>query len=112
MLTRRAKESVAETPTIDDWSGLIADGKGKKLSKEDWTSKTDRRAKIAKMKDCSTHLAYQPEHPVDLDTGVIVAATMHEAELGDTATLDPTLREAEEPPAISSPTRAIFHATV
>ena len=31
-------------------------------------------AKIAKMKGGSTHLAYKPEHAVDLDTGVIVAA--------------------------------------
>jgi transposase len=47
------------------------------------------------MKDGSTHLAYKPEHAVDLDTGVIVAAQIHEADQGDTATLDPTLREAE-----------------
>jgi hypothetical protein len=26
------------------------------------------------MKDGTTHLAYKPEHAVDLDTGVIVAA--------------------------------------
>ena len=47
------------------------------------------------MKDGSTHLAYKPEHAVDLDTGVIVAAPIHEADKGDTATLDPTLKEAE-----------------
>ena len=47
------------------------------------------------MKDGSTHLAYKPEHAVDLDT-VIVAAPIHEADKGDTATLDPTLREAEK----------------
>jgi hypothetical protein len=47
------------------------------------------------MKDGSTHLACKPEHAVDLDTGVIVAAQIHEADQGDTATLDPTLREAE-----------------
>ena len=38
-------------------------------------SKTDPDSKIAKMKDGSTHLAYKPEHAVDLDTGIIVAAT-------------------------------------
>ena len=50
--------------------------KGKKLSNEDWTSPTDADAKIARMKDGTTHLAYKPEHAVDLDTGVIVAAPM------------------------------------
>jgi hypothetical protein len=43
--------------------------KGKKLSNEDWVSKSDAGARIAKMKDGTTHLAYKPEHAVDLDTG-------------------------------------------
>ena len=110
-------------PTIDDLIRLDRKRKGMKLSNEDWTSKTDPDAKIAKMKDGSTHLAYKPEHAVDLDTGVIVAASIHEAGKGDTATLDPTLEEAEKncPPldlrrhrktlAISSPTRATTRVT-
>ncbi len=95
MLTRMAKESGVETPTIDALIRLDRKRKGKKLSNEDWTSKTDPDAKIAKMKNGSTHLAYKPEHAVDLDTGVIVAAPIHEADQGDTSTLDPTLEEAE-----------------
>ena len=95
MLTRMAKESGVETPTTDDFIRLDRKRKGKKLSNEDWTSKTDPDAKIAKMKDGSTHLAYKPEHAVDLDTGVIVAAPIHEADQGDTTTLEPTLRETE-----------------
>ena len=62
MLMRMAKESGVETPTIDDLIRLDRKRKGKKLSNEDWTSKTDPEAKIAKMKDGSTHLAYKPEH--------------------------------------------------
>jgi transposase len=96
MLTRMAQESGVETPTIDDLIRLDRKRKGKKLSNEDWTSQTDPDAKIAKMKDGSTHLAYKPEHAVDLDTGVIVAAPIHPADLGDTATLGPTLEEAHK----------------
>ena len=48
------------------------------------------------MKDGSTHLAFKPEHAVDLDTGVVVAALIHSAEAGDTATLGPTLEEAQK----------------
>jgi transposase len=96
MLTRMAKESGVETPTIDALIQLDRKRKGKKLSNEDWASKTDSDAKIAKMKDGSTHLAYKPEHAVDLDTGVIVAAPIHGADEGDTATLDPTLAAAEK----------------
>jgi hypothetical protein len=96
MLTRMANESGVETPTIDDFIRLDHKRKGKKVSNEDWTSKTDPDAKIAKMKDGSTHLAYKPEHAVDLDTGLIVAPPIHEADQGDTTTLEPTLRETEK----------------
>lgn len=96
MLTRMAKESGVETPTIHDLIQLDRKRKGKKLSNEDWASKTDPHAKIAKMKNGSTHLAYKPEHAVDLDTGVIVAAPIHGADEGDTVTLDPTLAAAEK----------------
>ena len=70
--------------------------KGKKLSNEDWTSPTDPDAKIARMKDGSTHLAFKPEHAVDLDTGVVVAAPINSADAGDTATLASTLAEAHD----------------
>src|SRR3546814_15828050 len=46
------------------------------------------------MKNGSTRLAYKPEHAVDLDTGVIVAAPIHPADKGDTTTLDATLETA------------------
>ena len=46
------------------------------------------------MKDGATHLAYKPEHAVDLDTGVIVAAPIHAADEGDTTTLPGTLEAA------------------
>ncbi len=94
MLTRMAQESGVETPTIDDLVRLDRKRKGKKLSNADWTSPTDPDARIARMKDGTTHLAYKPEHAVDLDTGVIVAAPIHAADEGDTSTLDPTLEAA------------------
>src|SRR5215472_1407942 len=93
MLTRMAEESGVATPTIDDLVRLDRKRKGKKLSNEDWTSPTDADAKIARMKDGTTHLAYKPEHAVDLDTGVIVAAPIHLADQGDTTTLAPTLED-------------------
>jgi transposase len=94
MLTQIAKESGVETPTIDDLVRLDRKRKGKKLSNADWASKTDPDAKIARMKDGTTRLAYKPEHVVDLDTGVIVAAPIHPADEGDTATLPGTLEAA------------------
>ncbi len=93
MLERLARESGVETPTAEDLARL--ERKGKKLSNTDWVSKSDPEAKIAKMKDGTTHLAYKPEHAVDLDTGAVVAAELHPADEGDTTTLSKTLAKAE-----------------
>src|SRR3546814_14761292 len=94
MLVRMAQESGIDTPTIDDLVRLDRKRKGKKLSNADWASKTDPDAKVARMKNGSTRLAYKPEHAVDLDTGVIVAAPIHPADKGDTKTPDATLATA------------------
>ena len=48
------------------------------------------------MKDGTTHLAYKPEHAVDLGTGAVVAAELHPADEGDTTTLEKTLAAAKE----------------
>ena len=94
MLQRMAAESGIETPTADDLTRLDRSRKGKKLSNADWESPTDPDARIARMKDGRTHLAYKPEHAMDLDTGAVVAAEMHQADQGDTATLPQTLASA------------------
>jgi transposase len=94
MLTQMARESGIETPTAEDLARLDRKRTGKKLSNADWTSPTDADAKIARMKDGTTHLAYKPEHAVDLDTGVIVVAPIHPADEGDTTTLPGTLEAA------------------
>jgi transposase len=94
MLKRLAAESGIETPTADDLIRLDRNRPGKKLSNEDWQSPTDPDARIAKMKDGRTRLAYKPEHAVDLDSGAILAAPVHEADQGDTKTLPAVLDEA------------------
>ncbi len=95
MLKRLAVESGIATPTAEDLIRLDRKRKGKRLSNEDWTSPVDPEARVAKLKDGRTHLAYKPEHAVDLDTGAIVAAEIHAADRGDTATLPETLKVAE-----------------
>jgi transposase len=95
MLKRLAVESGIATPTAEDLIRLDRQRKGKRLSNQDWTSPVDPEARIAKLKDGRTHLAYKPEHAVDLDTGAIVAAEIHAADQGDTVTLPETLKVAE-----------------
>jgi transposase len=95
MLARMAAESGIATPTAEDLIRLDRQRKGKRLSNAEWTSPSDPEARLAKLKDGRTHLAYKPEHAVDLDTGAIVAAEIHLADQGDTTTLPATLETAE-----------------
>jgi len=94
MLERLARESGIATPTAEDLVRLDRKRRGKRLSNRDWTSPSDPEARIAKLKDGRTRLADKPEHAVDLDTGAIVAAEVHAADRGDTATLPDTLEAA------------------
>jgi transposase len=88
-----AKASGIATPTREDL-GRMDRKRKKKGSNKDWKSPVDEDARIAKMKDGRTHLAHKAEHAVDLDTGAVIALTLHAADQGDTSTLDETLIEA------------------
>ena len=59
----------------------------KKVSNDEWISKTDSSSRIVKMKDGRTHLGYKAEHVVDLDSEVILSATVYSGTDGDTQTL-------------------------
>ena len=123
MLERLAKESGIATSTADDLIRLDRNRTGKRLSSPDWASPSDPEAKIAKMKDGRTRLAYKPEHAVDLDTGPIVAAARSTQPTGATprpcrARLRPlrpiwprsTPRRRQSSRPSWSPTRAIIPA--
>jgi transposase len=66
----------------------------KSLSNQDWVNPHDQEARITKMKDGRTHLAYKAEHAVDLETGAVVALTVQPGDRGDTASMPATLGEA------------------
>jgi transposase len=93
-LTELAKASGIETPTAEELAKCDRQRKDKSASNDDWFNPNDPEAKIAKMKDGRTHLAYKNEHAVDLDTGAIVAAEIHLANEGDTTTMWGTLEKA------------------
>jgi transposase len=95
MLGRLAQESGIATPTAEDLVRLDRKRKGERLSNAEWASPSDPEARTAKLKDGRTRLGYKPEHAVDLETGAIVAAEIHPADRGDTATLPDTLEAAE-----------------
>jgi transposase len=94
-LMRLAKESGIETPTREQLAKLDRK-RPKKGSNDDWTHPHDPDARITKMKDGRTHLAHKAEHAVDMETGAIVAVTLHGVDVGDTATISETVAEAGE----------------
>jgi hypothetical protein len=94
-VTRLAEEAGVPNPTAEDARRLDRKRTGKKTSNREWVSRTDHDARIAKLKDGRTRLAYKPEHVVDLETGAIVAAVVHGADVADPASLDLSLERAE-----------------
>ncbi len=97
-LTKLAKESGIETPTREDLAKVDKKRKNK-ASNDDWEHPHDPDAKVAKMKDGSTHLAHKAEHAVDLGEdghGAVLAVVLHGADEGDTSTLVPTINQASE----------------
>src|ERR671912_2562873 len=56
MLERLAKDSGIETPSTEDLVRFDRARKGKSLSNAEWASPTDPEARIAKMKDGTTHV--------------------------------------------------------
>lgn len=95
-LIELAQASGIETPTAEQLAKFDRQRKNKSASNDDWFNPNDPEAKITKMKDGRTHLAYKNEHAVDLDTGAIVAAEIHLANEGDTTTMWGTLEKAAE----------------
>lgn len=84
-----------DEPTDDELRKFDRKRGGKRVSNEDWVSDTDGDARIAKMKDGTTHLAYKAEHAVDLDSQMVLAAEIYYADESDTKTLEDTVNTAQ-----------------
>lgn len=95
-LKQLAKAEGIKDPEPKDLSRMDRKRKGKKISNKDWNSATDQDARIAKMKDGTTRLAYKAENAVDVPSGIIVAAEIHPADQGDRETIGKTLKSADQ----------------
>jgi len=94
-LTRLAAASGLKTPTREALARLDRRRK-KRTSNAEWVNPSDPDAKVTQMKDGRTHLAHKVEHAVDLETGALVAVTLHGADVGDTTSLLATTLTAAE----------------
>jgi hypothetical protein len=84
-----------ETPSADELRRFDRERKDKKVSNDEWENPNDPDSRIARMKDGRTHLAYKAEHVVDLKSEAILAAEVYTADEADTATLVPSLEQAQ-----------------
>jgi transposase len=101
-LTRLAKASGLKTPTRETLARLDRRRK-KRTSNAEWVNPSDPDAKVTQLKDGRTHLAHKVEHAVDLETGALVAVTLHGADVGDTTSLlATTLTAAEQLAAVQA----------
>ena len=89
-----AKEGI-EDPSSEEVRRFDQQRKGKTVSNEDWVSESDPEARIAKMKDGTTHLAYKAEHVVDLETNAILAVEIYAGDHSDSQTLEDSLNRAQ-----------------
>jgi transposase len=94
-LTRLAKADGIEEPTAEDLARYDQQRTDKKVGNQEWQSRTDPEARIAKMKDGTTHLAYKAEHAVDVDSGLIVAAAIEPAGSSDGETIKGRVIDAQ-----------------
>ena len=84
-----------DPPSDEELRKFDKSRENKKVSNDEWVNPNDPDARIAKMKDGTTHLAYKAEHVLDLETEAILAAEIYHADYADTATLEDSLHQAQ-----------------
>lgn len=94
-LTKLAKEAGIDDPNGEELRRFDRKRKDKTTSNDDWQSPSDPDAKITKMKDGRTHLAYKAEHVVDVDSEFLLHAEVYSATAGDAETLVDSVMAAE-----------------
>lgn len=95
-LCKLAQEAGLENATDEELRSFDKKrGSKKTASNDDWESPSDPDSRITKMKDGRTHLGYKAEHATDLDSQLIVAATIQPADRGDTASIAVTIAAAK-----------------
>ena len=92
---RLAAEAGEPVQTVEELIEFDRKRAGKTLSNAEWEHPVDPDARVAKMKDGATDMAYKAEHAVDLESGALLAVTVQAADKGDTQTLGETLEAVE-----------------
>jgi transposase len=84
-----------QEPTDEEIRRYDKRRKHKKVSNQEWVSKSDPESEITQMKDGRTHLAYKAEHVVDLKSDLVLAAEIRPATAADTQTMVDSVIQAD-----------------
>ncbi len=95
-LRRLAAEAGIEGPTDADLRRFDKARPDKTCSNAEWESPADPDARVTKMKDGRTHLAYKAEHVVQLESELVVGVQIHPADRGDAGALVDAVLLAEQ----------------
>ncbi len=95
-LERLAESAGLETPTKEELIEFDRRRQNQSLANQEWEHPVDPDARVARRQDGAPDRAPQAEPAVDLDSGALVGLTVQTADLGDPATLGPTLAAVEE----------------
>ncbi|MEO6325202.1 MAG: transposase, partial [Thermoanaerobaculia bacterium] len=95
-LKKLAQAEGIENPKAQDLQRMDRKRKTKKVSNRTWKSESDGDARIARMNAGNTRMAYKVENAIDIESRITVAAEVHLADQGDTATIHKTLLAADE----------------
>jgi transposase len=106
-LKRLAEEAGVVNPTQADLNRFDRGRRHKRVSNQEWCSPTDPDSRIARMKDGRTRLAYKAEHVIDLESDLILAATVQTATCSDAETLPESLLTAQASLVMSGSETAI-----
>jgi hypothetical protein len=90
-----AAEAGIEDPTDEELRRFDKSRRDKKVSNDEWVAPNDPESRIARMKDGTTHLAYKAEHVVDLETDLVLSATIYSADRSDSETLPESVVQAQ-----------------
>lgn len=85
-ITRLASEDAGREVSLEE-ARAFDRKRQKRTSNQEWVSSTDADARITRLKDGRTRLAYKVEHVLDLQTQVLLSARILPGDAGDTRTL-------------------------
>ena len=70
------RQEGTEDPTAEEMRRFDKKRTGKKVSNEDWASSSNPASRVIRMKDGRTHLAYKAENVVDVETELVLGASV------------------------------------